>query len=74
MRPLLLASVLIWGCGSAALPVPTTPDLELCYFRAEDRASVRRGAECPAGREGWLQCPARPAILAELQSAQEACK
>ena len=52
-----------------------TPEQELarqtCYLAAESKADLSAAAQC--GTYKWEECPARPAIMAELKAAQEAC-
>lgn len=70
MRPLLLASVLIWGCGPSLQQIR---ERELCYGQAEAQAQASVDRECYAAGLSFAQCPAREAIMSQLADDQSRC-
>ena len=61
------------GCGGSFPSVP--PSRALCYAAADLRAQERFDRECRIGDAGvpFSECPAAPAIDAQLRQEQEAC-
>jgi hypothetical protein len=70
MRLALLALFAL-GCGASFEQIR---ERELCYGQADARAQARVDAECYAQGVSFSACPARTAIMSELQLAQESCQ
>ncbi len=59
------------SCAGAQLTPEQVVARQSCYLAAETQLDLDVDEQCKGFT--WAACPARPAIMAKLKAAQEAC-